>query len=198
MSRRGADRSDLSARTLRSGHVVMFRSILLALVAATGCAKKASEANAPESRGESMGPADIDALERELAGREAQLRSMGVAVAAVGQAALADERAEYENKGGDAGGTTATRRDLEAREKAAGAEPAAEAPPTTAPSAAPVERQQRSRCETVCELSASICQLQDHICDLVPRHSEEPRYQAACVRATADCRMSTEACHACS
>jgi hypothetical protein len=50
----------------------------------------------------------------------------------------------------------------------------------------------------VCEISAAICGLQDQICGLVPRHPGDPRYQATCDRATADCRLSTEACHGCS
>lgn len=186
MSLRGHAPSDLSRGTLRSGHGVMVRSILLAALALAGCSKRAArETSAPESHSAAGDvPSDIDGIERELAGREAQLRSLGVAAAAQLSATRAEE-AEMQHGGGVA-------------TKSAGM-PAADVSPTSAPVAErSAEPAPASRCETVCDLSASICRLQDRICDLAPRHSEEPRYQAACERAAADCQLSTEACHACS
>lgn len=197
MIARGHVRSDLSARTLRSGHGVMFRSIVVAMIAAAGCAKKSESTHAPEAAdgAGAMATSDIDALERELAGREAQLRSMGYqGVGLVGQTDADDLE-----RSADAGGAdlSAKREEGETRPSAKVAETAPVAEAQSPEPGVSRNRAERDRCETVCELSASICQLQDHICGLVPRHSDEPRYQAACERATADCRMSTEACHAC-
>lgn len=184
MSPRGHAPLDLSPGPLRSGHGVMFRSLLLCVLALTGCAKRSHETSAPDARGGLA--AEIDGIERELAGREAQMRSLGFAARAQGAAARAEE-AEMQR---DA--------DVAATKSAAGAVPSTDAPTSAPAPERPMEPAPANRCETVCDLSASICQLQDRICDLAPRHAEEPRYQAACERATADCQLSTEACHACS
>jgi hypothetical protein len=157
----------------------------------SGCAKRAldREFAAPASAGQD----DLAALEQQLTAREAQLRATGVAVA------VAEEESDPRAK------------------KAVGE---AQSPEPVAPSASPPESGPTSagadatsdagiartekteagggRCLQVCEISAAICGLQDQICGLVPRHREDPRYQAACDRATADCRLSTEACHGCS
>lgn len=189
MSPRGHAPLDLSPGSLRSGHGVMFRSLLLAVLALTGCAKRAAhETSAPDARGAGGDfEAEIDGIERELAGREAQLRSLGFAARLQSTTARAEE-AEMQR---DA--------NVAATKSAAGAVPSGDSAPTSAPAAErPTEPAPASRCETVCDLSASICQLQDRICDLAPRHAGEPRYQAACERAAADCQLSTEACHACS
>lgn len=53
------------------------------------------------------------------------------------------------------------------------------------------------RCERICGLATSICELRDRICDLGNEHRDEPRYQAACERATLDCEQATEACEGC-
>lgn len=192
---RGPALSDLSARTLRSRQVVTFRSILLLFAAAlplAGCAKKsAHEPSAPEA---ATRPDDIDRIEQELASREAQLRAIGIARPAPLEArAPASEAAEVAGAGGGGDAAEAPRRD---QEKSAAADMApTQAAPASA-SGGPSPRR-TSYCETICDLSASICQLQDHICGLAPRHPDEPRYQAACERAAVDCQLSTEACHAC-
>lgn len=183
--------SDLSVGTLRSGHGVRFLSLCLLALALPGCAKKADRTAAPEAAGGV--PDDIAALEQELAAREQQLAYQGVPVAAT--PALA---------GGAGGGEGAKARAQDHERKTAedaGADATeaqtAAAPTSAPPEPAPMRDAPQDRCTTVCELSAAICQLEDRICGLAPRHPGEPRYQAACERATRDCQMSQEACHAC-
>lgn len=167
------------------GHVLLAMSF-------TGCAKKADMTAAPEAHadagGESVAADDIAALEQQLATREGQLRSAGVAVPV---------QQQHLKKAGAA-------ENVEEAPATAPAEPATPAP-TTAPSAAGADatydlqpETQGGRCMQVCEISTAICSLQDQICGLVPRHRDDPRYQSACERAAADCRISTEACHGCS
>lgn len=199
--RRASDRSDLSAGSLRSGHGVKFLSACVAALALSACAKKAAESTAPESSDMAAVPDDIDALERELDLRERQMTQLGAGRSAGSVAA---------GGGGQALGKTAARSgdDRKGENKLAGAGEAgadmsaAEAQtspvaPTSAPEPGPARDLAQNRCMTVCDLSTSICQLQDRICDLAPRHPNEPRYQAACERAARDCQSSQEACHDC-
>jgi hypothetical protein len=195
--------SDLSAGSLRWGHGVKFLSAwLAAALALSACGKKAAELTAPEAAGGEGASDDIGALERELDLRERQLASLGAAPA----------RAEENLAGGGGQGVGQVAKSTDYRQqadeekgkkRAAGAdsagEPEAQAAPSTAPPepTAPRRDAPQDRCTTVCELSAAICQLEDRICGLAPRHPDEPRYQAACERATRDCQSSQEACHAC-
>lgn len=189
------DRSDLSAGSLRFGHGVKFLSVCIIVAAAlSACSKREStkETTAPrDGGGGDAASDDIDALERELDAREQQLAALR------GQPAGGDIAA-------GSGGGQAVGRDTNARaEKKATAESEAQgvpAPTSSAPTIAPEPPMRdgpQDRCTTVCELSAAICGLQDRICDLAPRHPNEPRYQAACQRAARDCETSQEACHAC-
>lgn len=55
-----------------------------------------------------------------------------------------------------------------------------------------------SRCTRTCELATAICGLRAQICELADDHEDEPRYAAACSRASDDCDRATEACDDCS
>lgn len=187
---------DLFARTLRMRHLGMTRSFrplaaaLLIGLALASCAKKAAEGErtmSPEEGAAFDSTSDLDVLEAQLAAREDQLRALGAAP-----------------PGGAATQAAAPSRDLSAGEAGADVSEAKAGPqvaPTAAAAEKPAERSNQpvrtNRCENVCDLSAAICQLQDQICGLVPRHEGEPRYQRACDRASADCSFATEACHAC-
>lgn len=59
-------------------------------------------------------------------------------------------------------------------------------------------RQARDRCEAICELAAATCELEARICGLASEHTDDPRYENACARATQDCDIAEEACRACS
>lgn len=159
----------------------MARTLSCALVslALGACAKRMPEGATTPTDASEGPPADIniDALEARLASHEAQLRTYGVA-----PSKRAVERAENLQK---------------AEESADEARYSREPAPTAPAAAAGGDAGPLHRCETICDLSSSICQLRDNICALAPRHPDEPRYQAACQRATEDCTISTEACHAC-
>lgn len=165
--------------TWRMGHVL---SVMLVLIPA--CAKKADMTAAPEA---SAGD-DLAVLEQQLAARESQLRGAGFeAPAQKKELAEGDARVE---EAAPAPEPTST--------------PTAPAKPASAGADANDDEAHLSRkaapggrCEQVCEISAAICGLRDQICGLVPRHPGDPRYQAACDRAAADCQFSTEACHGC-
>ncbi|MDC0718467.1 hypothetical protein [Nannocystis bainbridge] len=162
-------------------------SLALAGLALTACAKKADTESAPPETAADVaaGPEDIDALEAQLAAREDQLRALGAPPPEMRMEAA--KRAEHED--GDA---LAGAGDAKTKTEAQTAHGPAPSSAPTQPGTSP------RRCESVCDITTSICQLRDHICDLAPRHDDEPRYQRACERATTDCEFATEACHACS
>lgn len=54
-----------------------------------------------------------------------------------------------------------------------------------------------NRCESICDLGVSTCELREHICELAERHPGEEDYAAACERAVDDCEVAQEACDAC-
>lgn len=161
----------------------------LALVLALplgACAKRAPHGETRPAERADMEAAGIDVIEAELAAREGQLQAVGVRLGGV---ALA---------GGDSGAganKAEATRDLSEEHHDAEKQAAPVSAPTSATPSGPGPSR---RCETICELSASICQLRDNICALAPRHTDEPRYQLACDRAAQDCTLSSEACHACS
>lgn len=164
-------------------------SFIIALLALSACAKKSGDREptmSPESADEAPA-SDIDALEAQLTAREGQLRALGAGPSEMAPTGAAATRDFEDGADGDV-----------ATHKAAEAEVA----PSMSGGAAADERASRAapsaRCENICDLSTSICQLQDQICALAPRHPDEPRYLRACDRATVDCGFATEACHACS
>lgn len=187
MSRKPA-RSDLFHRTLRYHHVAMTRSfvtlcggLLLGLMLSS-CAKRAADnerVTSPESGGGAG--SELDVLETELAARVERLRviRLGLSDAAGEEVASAGS----EPRGG-------------ADMAKSGDVPTTSSAPA-APSAERANEPAPGKCSEVCELSVSICQLQDQICGMVPRHEGEPRYAEACERAKGDCEFATEACHAC-
>lgn len=70
--------------------------------------------------------------------------------------------------------------------------------PTTSPSAETVAAGDDDPCLRICAIATAVCDLKDHICTLADEHQDEPRYAAACKRATRDCTRATEACDDCS
>jgi len=167
---------------------------VLAAMLLPGCAAKQDRgSSAPDATSSD----DLAALEQQLTAREGQLRAVGIAVA---QAPLGRDLAKEEGQHKKAAGSEAAG----AAETSPPATPQPAAPVTAAGAdasygdEAPTSEQTGGRCMQVCEISAAICGLQDQICGLLPRHRDDPRYQAACDRAVADCRLSTEACHGCS
>lgn len=175
-----------SKRTWSIGHVLIAMSI------AGGCAKRAAESSAPGA--DMDGGDELAQLEQQLAQREVQLEAAGYRARVVGEAtSTAGAVSVPARDGGD--------RKPEAPPSSAPSEPAPMADSAArAPSTKQAEAEDLAgggRCQQVCEISAAICALEDRICDLVPRHPGDPRYQAACGRAAEDCRFATEACHAC-
>lgn len=59
------------------------------------------------------------------------------------------------------------------------------------------ERRAAERCDQICDLAASTCEIADRICDLARQHEGESRYQEACTQAESDCAVAQEACLAC-
>lgn len=53
------------------------------------------------------------------------------------------------------------------------------------------------RCTRICDISAAICELREHVCGLSEEHADEPRYVEVCDRATLDCERATTACSDC-
>lgn len=165
---------------------------VLAAMLVVGCAKRAPDhTQAPAADQGAAGEFDLATLEQQLAAREAQLRSAGVVV---DTDALAKKAQTGRASEGDGVGGEAAEAPTSAPPQPAAA--AADSSPSPRPTAKSEDR--GGRCMQVCDISAAICTLQDQICDLRQRHSDDPRYQAACDRAVADCQLSTEACHGCS
>lgn len=168
------------------------RTLALAGLALAACASRSAERTmAPaEAEADVAGPAEIDALEAELAAREDQLRALGAAPQGGSDDAIA--RDAPSPAGGDRATAKVASKAVEARPEAEGAAAPMES------SAAPARLSASSgRCVQVCDLTAAICELRDNICRLAPSHPDEPRYQRACDRATVDCTTATEACDAC-
>jgi len=180
--------------------------LLCVVVSVTSCAKKggapttaAEGAYAPPPMGD-----DIAVYERQLAVAEADLRRLGVASVA----ANLDASAPAPGAGADVAGSADDGDDDDASIEAEQAErepaaPAADAPPTrdtvteARKSGRYSRREQRDRCESICDVADSVCTLEGKICSLAAAHAEDPRYQNACARASDDCEVGEEACRAC-
>jgi hypothetical protein len=169
---------------------------VLAAMLVVGCAKRAPDhTQAPSERQDgAAGETDLAMLEQQLAAREAQLRSAGVAVDtdALAMKAQTSGASEGDSVGEAAEAPSSTSPSTPPQPAAAGADPSAPSRPTAR------SEERGGRCMQVCDISAAICTLQDQICDLRQRHADDPRYQSVCDRAVADCQLSTEACHGCS
>lgn len=154
------------------------------LLLASACAKRAAHDNSMAPAEDNAAGDDLAALEQQLGQREDQLQAIGVATPPRGSAA---KEAANLSAGADAAEATAP------------AEPAtASVPvsPTRAPTG-PKPDASGNRCVQVCDITTAICELEDQICGLLPRHPGDARYQAACDRSNADCQLATEACNAC-
>ena len=60
-----------------------------------------------------------------------------------------------------------------------------------------VKKSARTRCERVCDLSATTCELQDRVCTLAGNHPDDVRYEDACRRAEDQCEAATRSCESC-
>lgn len=163
---------------------------------AVGCGKQQAGTAAP-----SLPPDDIDAIESRIAANAEDLRAAGIAsrleavespagAGADGAAAVpgASEDGEMdiaEPTEPASGSTDATKqtvvsaRDAPAREKRSA-------------------KKASSRCDRICDLAGSTCELADRVCDLARGHEGDPRYAQACTRATAQCEAARAACDECS
>lgn len=65
--------------------------------------------------------------------------------------------------------------------------------PTTKPADAVATKKDDPRVR-ICAFRTSVCEIKSKICVLAEEHEDEPRYAAACKRATNDCKRATEAC----
>lgn len=149
----------------------------------TGCAKRSAESSASPAM--DMAPGDeLAMLEQQLTQREAQLQAAGYRPAP--RERLSRDGAESK--------PVAPITAVDEPSPMAGATSTAPAPPTSKQAE---DANEGGRCRQVCEITTAICELEGQICGLVPRHPEDPRYQAACSRAADDCRFATEACNAC-
>ncbi|MBK7825122.1 hypothetical protein [Nannocystis sp.] len=167
--------------TARTAPVLWAMSLLLA----SACAKRAAHDSSMAPGEYNDASDDLAALEQQLGQREDQLQAIGVATPPRGSAA---KTAGDLSAGADATGP------------AEAAEPATASAPVS-PTRTPTERKPDAsgdRCVQVCDITTAICELEDQICGLLPRHPGDARYQAACDRSNADCQLATEACHACS
>jgi len=170
--------------------------------------------------------ANFAEFERLLADKETRLRAAGITLARREEAKPFDSRFappppdSREEALGDAAVRPETKAKKTARKPAARAQAGATAPTSTpvagkTPAPAAEKRpaagrkdadaaaaseleQQGGRCQTICDLAASTCELEGRICDLAVRHPNEPRYADLCRRAEDDCRVASEACQLCS
>lgn len=170
--------------------------------------------------------ANFAEFERLLADKESRLRAAGITLARREEAKPSDSRfapPPPDPRAGEALGDAATRPETKAKKTArkpvSRAQAGASAPTSTpaagkapaparektavggrrdADAAASEFEQQGGRCQTICDLAASTCELEGRICDLAARHLNEPRYADLCRRAEEDCRVASEACQLCS
>lgn len=56
---------------------------------------------------------------------------------------------------------------------------------------------ERTRCERICDLADSTCDLAGRICALAEEHVDDVRYEEACDNAEAQCEAASEACETC-
>jgi len=141
---------------------------------AVACKKDGQSGTAtPDAMGTSPGAAEGD----PLAGPEQALRANADELRAIGVVLDGDD---------DGGAVPATPEP--APEPDDDEEPAKPKPePVTA----------ATRCDAVCQLADTACELRTQICDLAQDHVGESRYEAACWRATDQCTRASTACEEC-
>lgn len=172
----------------RYGVIVWLLALGIGVLGA--CASKQSaESRPPEAAAAWQADASVEDLERALSDEEQRLRAAGIALP-TGLVAAQPVQAETET---EVGGASA----LDVAD--AMPEPMAAAPREESIESSDYEsrRASRQRCNDVCDLAASICDLEQHICSLATRHAGETRYAAVCERASGDCDAAQEACNAC-
>lgn len=54
-----------------------------------------------------------------------------------------------------------------------------------------------TRCEKICELAQTTCELRDRVCTMAGDHPDDVRYEAACRRAGDQCSAATLHCDSC-
>ncbi|HWB74300.1 MAG TPA: hypothetical protein VG755_05080 [Nannocystaceae bacterium] len=59
------------------------------------------------------------------------------------------------------------------------------------------DRRPRSRCERVCELAITTCDLRERVCGLAEDHDDDSRYDEACRRAEDQCDAAMRHCQSC-
>lgn len=171
-------------------------------VVAAGCSKNVGRRESTVPHGTTP-----EAIEAELAANEAALRDAGVAVPqpAPPPPAESPPPARDFDFDDDAGGQPPSAPESD--------EPVDAAPPAddevsyeqevrgpskrARPELRSSRRDERERCERVCDLADTTCDLADHVCELADRHRDDPRYDEACLRAGMQCDAATLACDAC-
>jgi hypothetical protein len=173
----------VSARSEQRGALRLAGVIAVAgalSVFAAACAKN-RETSAPESA-----PVrdDIGAIEAELSSNAAALQSEGIALA---DGKVAEPTSTDESMAGAAqDDADVVQRDM-TKER------------VSAQSQARTKRAERARprCERICDLAGSTCDLRLRICDLAQVHEGDLRYENACERATTQCEAARAACTRC-
>lgn len=187
----------------------------LLLLAFTGC--KADGTKAPEAQLD-----NIAAIESELAANQARLESQGVVLTP--PATPVEDQVVTDDEGGDATSPEpAVSPPPEPEPEPAPAPDPTDAPTLASEEAddeAPelesarsrdyrssrkerkksrrsANRDERTRCERICDLSDNTCDLADKICALADEHVDDVRYEDACDRAEAQCEAATDACTNC-
>ncbi len=187
---------------------------LLLLLASAGC--KPAGTKAPEAQLD-----DIAAIESELAANRARLESQGVVLTPPGRPS--EDRAVADEEGGDATSPKPAVNPPPEPEPEPAPQPtdapsiASEEADDDAPelessehsrdyrssrkerknSRRSANRDERTRCERICDLSDNTCDLADKICALADEHVDDVRYEDACDRAEAQCEAATDACTRC-
>ena len=169
-----------SARPKRARHAVIDRRLFAVVVfvgaSTLACKRQMPGASAPEAMGTaSASPGAGDPLaqpEQALANNAEELRALGVV--------LDDD--DFRNETNDAS-------------EPANAEPMPQ--PQRDDDADKDDAPAATRCEALCQLADTACELRTQICDLAQDHIGESRYEAACWRATDQCTRASTACEGC-
>jgi hypothetical protein len=59
------------------------------------------------------------------------------------------------------------------------------------------QRRPHTRCEKICVLADTTCELRERVCTLAGEHPDDVRYQDACRRAEDQCGAATQHCESC-
>lgn len=162
---------------------------------------------------------DLDAIAQALADNEAELSAAGIVVVARNEPPPVVESPSKAEDSGEAPGGPAQEEPVadEEQPRLSGAEPKTPAPaPTAAPAdervtteAAHRERRRPRRferhraddtpprCERLCGLAETTCELRDRVCSLAERHPDDVRYDVSCRRAGDQCDAASAHCMAC-